>query len=126
MYADKVEPRNPRVLSVPILCFSFRIHSSIHNMVYHIALLIFNISKAFFSFVFWLISSYVATHKLLKTHIFLFHHSVIYFLIEFKFYKDSLFNFLYLHPPLKFYYVLFSLNGKLDNLIYIHLHNNGY
>ncbi|KAL0005485.1 hypothetical protein SO802_013046 [Lithocarpus litseifolius] len=31
--ADKVEPRNPRVLSVPILCFSFRIHSSIYNMV---------------------------------------------------------------------------------------------
>ena len=38
--AIKAKPRNPRVHNVPILCFLIRIHSSIHNMVYHITLLI--------------------------------------------------------------------------------------
>ena len=45
MLAVKAEPRNFHVLSVPILCFPFRIHSSIYNMVYHITLLIFNSDK---------------------------------------------------------------------------------
>ena len=40
MYAVKAEPRNPCVLSVPILCFPFRIYISILNMMY--SMLIFN------------------------------------------------------------------------------------
>ena len=39
----------------------------------------------------------------------------MYFLIYFKFYKNSLYNLLYLYHPLEFCHVIFSLNGIIDN-----------
>ena len=51
----------------------------------------------------------------------------MYFLIEFKFNKVSVLNFLYLLPLLEFCYACFSLNdSKIDSLIYKHIQNNGH